>query len=180
MRAGGLLRGWLLLGSLQVATLLASGSVVGIAPAFAQVPSCGDPPIVADESLKGTIDGKANLLSRYLGHAELGGKLETAKTDIFSKYPKAGEARGLAYFQYVMCSLLMSDHSLTTREKVDEWMRVKAVLQPDQPTNDRGGPAKAGGATGNAGKPEGNYQRSDGKCSPNVNGGVSGQVNITC
>ena len=122
---------------------------------------------MADETLKGTIQGKANMLTRFFGQAELGGQLETARTDIFSRYPRAEQARGIAYLQYVMCSLLSADQDLSTHDKINELMRIKEILQPQAK------PAEA------AHEPRGG-QNSSGPCSPNTQGGISGSVTITC
>jgi hypothetical protein len=131
---------------------------------------CGDPPPVADEELKGTINGKANLLTKYFGQAELGGQVETARRDIFHKYPQAEAARGLAYFQYVVCSLLYEDNKLSTRQKLDEWSKIKDTLRPDRadaPSRTQAAPAPT------------IHQQSSGKCSPNT-ADVHGNVTISC
>src|SRR6185312_11976406 len=70
-----------------VTTFLAS-------PAVGQAqPSCGDPPRVDDQSLKGDLEGKAKFLSSLVGDANLKGQIESARTDIFSKYPNASATR---------------------------------------------------------------------------------------
>ncbi|MEM9452039.1 MAG: hypothetical protein AAGA75_26420 [Cyanobacteria bacterium P01_E01_bin.6] len=85
--------------------------------------ACGDPPPVSDEKLKGEIKGQAKFLSGFLGGAELGGEIETSRNEIFSRYPP-GE-RSNAYFEYQVCLLLMSDDSLTTREKLMELREIR-------------------------------------------------------
>jgi hypothetical protein len=132
---------------------------------------CGDPPPVVNESLKGNITGRANLLTRYFGHAELTGEVETARNDIFSNYPRAEIARGMAYFQYVMCSLLDEDKSLSTREKLNEWSKVKDILRPERvrdPSSKSQPPASPDV-----------HQQSSGKCSPNT-ADIHGNISITC
>ena len=59
-------------------------------------PSCGDPPRVDDQRLKAEINGDVQVLSRRIGGAGLKSQLETARSDIFSKYPDADEARSNA------------------------------------------------------------------------------------
>ena len=152
---------FLLIGSLALLLLLRP--VVSRAAPI----DCGGPPPVADETLKGTIQGKANMLTQFFGQAELGGQLEAARTDIFSRYPQAERARGIAYLQYVMCSLLAADQSLSIHDKIDELMRIKEILQPETK------PAEA------VHEPHGG-QSSTGACSPNTQGGVSGSMTITC
>lgn len=91
--------------------------------AYSQAGQCGDPPPVQDETLKGEIAGKAQFLSRFLGDAALTGKIETARSEIFSKYPY-GE-RSNAYFQYQVCILLMQDTSMSTIQKLDELKKIQ-------------------------------------------------------
>jgi hypothetical protein len=51
---------------------------------LAQVAVCGDPPPVANEALKGEIEEKTQLLSRFIGHASLAGRIEASRQEIFS------------------------------------------------------------------------------------------------
>jgi len=95
---------------------------------LAQASVCGDPPPVANETLKGEIAGKAQILSKYLGNAQLSGQIETSRTEIFSKYPNADE-RGNAYFEYQVCILLMNDKKMTTQEKLAELQKIRREFQ---------------------------------------------------
>jgi len=92
--------------------------------AIAQVAVCGDPPPVANEELKGEIEGKAQFLSRFLGDASLAGRIETSRQEIFSQYPDQDE-RSDAYFEYMFCVLIMNDQDMTTKQKIDELKEVK-------------------------------------------------------
>lgn len=108
---------------------MALASQVAIAHAH---PICGDPPPVADESLKADVAGKAQLLSRFIGDASLTGQIETQRTDIFSRYRNTSE-RSDAYFEYEMCVLLMDDQSLSGAEKRSELIRIRqSFAQPVQ------------------------------------------------
>jgi hypothetical protein len=78
---------------------------------------CGEVPLIADESLKAEIEGKARLLSRYLGDAALSGQIETSRKDIFAKYPNAQKARADAALEYQMCEYLKQDKTLSPLEK---------------------------------------------------------------
>jgi hypothetical protein len=80
-------------------------------------PSCGEPPRVDDLTLKGDLEGKAQFLSKLVGNADLKGKIEAVRTDIFSKYPNAGEAHSDAYLEYMFCSFVLSDPKLSGKEK---------------------------------------------------------------
>lgn len=86
---------------------------------------CGTPPPVADESLKGQIKGKAQLLTKYLGGAELTGQVETSRTEIFSKYPDAEESRWNSFFQYQVCMLIMLDKSTTSAQKLNSLKEIQ-------------------------------------------------------
>jgi hypothetical protein len=83
----------------------------------AKQPSCGHPPRVDDQSLKGDLEGKAKFLSSLVGDAGLKGRIETARTDILSKYPNADKTRSDAYLQYMLCSFVLSDPKLSAQEK---------------------------------------------------------------
>ena len=72
---------------------------------------CGTPPPDQfkeenSESIKGDLTGKANLLSSYVGKAELGGKIEAARKEVFAKYPDANTAYLDRYFAYMFCFVL--------------------------------------------------------------------------
>jgi hypothetical protein len=97
---------WLVLGAVAVAQ-----------------PSCGDPPRVDDQTLKGDLEGKAKFLSSLVGDANLKGQVETARIDIFSKYPNAGSARSDAYLEYMFCSFVLSDPKWSPQE------RFRAILE---------------------------------------------------
>lgn len=101
---------------------------IWVSPAFSQ-DSCGDPPPVANESLKGEIKGKAHLVSKFLGDAELSGKIEKSRTEIFSKYPEAESSRANAFFEYQVCVLLFADTKMSTIQKLEELKKVHREFQ---------------------------------------------------
>lgn len=113
--------------------------------AFAQSSSqCGDPPRVDDEQLKGQIAGRAKLLSGYVGGAELTGNIDLARKDIFSKSSEGLKSRADAYLQFQVCQLVMTDKQLSTKEKIDELLRVRQSFdRPIAPTEQ----SMAGGVT---------------------------------
>ena len=102
-------------------------------------PSCGDPPRVDDQSLKGTLEGKAKLLSNMIGNANLKGELETARTDVFSKYPQADRTRSEAYLEYMLCSFVLSDPKLSAQDKLKA---IQEFRQQGHSDDDRGSPGK--------------------------------------
>jgi hypothetical protein len=107
-------------------------------------PSCGDPPRVDDHTLKGDLEGKAKLLSSLVGDTNLKGKIETARTDIFSKYPNAGPARSDAYLEYMFCSFVLTDPKLSAQEKfhaIQEFRQRTAQPAPQASTLGEQSPA---------------------------------------
>lgn len=95
---------------------------------------CGDPAPVADDSLRGEIEGEAHVLSRLIGSAELAGEIQTSRTEIFSRYPEAEKSRSNSYFEYMMCVTIMDDKELSTREKLDELIRVRNAFREPEMT----------------------------------------------
>lgn len=89
---------------------------------------CGEPPPVANEMLKGSIVGKAEFISKFLGGAELSGVIEKSKTDLFSSFPDADESRANAFLLYQVCIYLKEDASLSTRAKIAELLRARAAI----------------------------------------------------
>lgn len=96
---------------------------------------CGDPPPVADETIKGDLRGEAQLLSRYLGKAELGGQFETSRREIFSRYRNIDE-RSEAYFEYQVCILIMNDDELSNHEKINELRKIRREKKSSEPMSD--------------------------------------------
>jgi hypothetical protein len=111
---------------------LALAAVVAILPLASegQQPSCGDPPRVDDQSLKGDLEGKAKFLSSLVGDASLKGQIETARTDIFSKYPNADRTRSDAYLEYMLCSFVLTDPKLSPQEKLRAIQEFRAAGSP--------------------------------------------------
>lgn len=81
---------------------------------------CGLPPPVQDESLKGELDGKARFLSGLIGKAELGGNIQTTKTEIFHKYPKADNSRTNAYLVYMFCTFAKVDREFNKKPLMEK------------------------------------------------------------
>jgi hypothetical protein len=96
---------------------------VGSQGALSEEKLCGEPPPVADESLKGDIKGKAQVLSKFLGDASISGQIESTRKEIFSKYP-SGE-RYDAYLQYQVCVFLMQDKAMSTEKKLEELRKMQ-------------------------------------------------------
>jgi hypothetical protein len=118
-----------------VATISAWLAVYAVAQTQPQT-SCGDPPRVDDQTLKGDLEGKAQFLSKLVGDAGLKGRIEAARTDIFSKYPNAGTTRSDAYLEYMFCSFVLGDAKLSGQEKfraIQEYRQASAQPVPAAP-----------------------------------------------
>lgn len=103
----------------------------------ADVTLCGEVPPTTNLTLKGDVEGKTQLLSKFLGSAELSGEIEAARTEIFSKYPDPNE-RLNAYFQYQFCVLLMSNEDMSTREKIEELKQIRREFAKPIRANEKG------------------------------------------
>lgn len=93
--------------------------------ASAETSVCGPPPVVADEKLKGEIEGQAELVLKFLGNARLSGNIQKARKDVFSNYPNADKLRTDTFFQYQFCLLLMKDDSLNDKQKREELKKMQ-------------------------------------------------------
>jgi len=129
--------------SITLAVLLA---LLPLASEAQQQPSCGDPPRVDDQSLKGDLEGKAKFLSSLVGDAGLKGQIETARTDIFSKYPNADRTRSDAYLEYMLCSFVLSDPKLSPQEKfraIQEFRQAESQPPQSSPISTKGAQSPA-------------------------------------
>lgn len=114
--------------------MLIALAIVITAPLLAHAQQCGDPPRVDDQLLKGDLEGKAKLLSSFVGDANLKGRVEAARTDIFSKYPEANQAHSDAYLQYMFCTFVLSDPKLSAQEKFQAIQEFRRPLpSPSSP-----------------------------------------------
>jgi hypothetical protein len=112
-----------------VAAVVVSIALCGVAQAQ---PSCGDPPRVDDQSLKGYLDGRAQFLSKLIGDAGLKGQIETSRTDIFSKYPNASAAHSDTYLEYMFCSFVLSDPKWDTERKFHAILEMRQTIAADE------------------------------------------------
>lgn len=128
---------------------IALAGLLAILPSASEAqeqPSCGDPPRVDDQSLKGDLEGKAKFLSSLVGDAGLKGHIETAHTDIFSKYPNADRTRSDAYLQYMLCSFVLRDPKLSAQEKlraIQEFRQADSQSPQSPPISTKGAQSPA-------------------------------------
>jgi hypothetical protein len=120
-------------------------------PTFAQTPpSCGDPPRVDDQSLKGDLEGKAKFLSSLVTDANLKGQVEAVRTDIFRNYPEASKTRSDAYLQYMFCSFVLSDTKWPTERKFQALQEFRqAQTSPSVSTSGSQSPGVISGGDAN-------------------------------
>jgi len=111
-------------------------SLVTSSSAFAQASLCGDPPSVANETLKGVIDGKAKSLTGFLGGGPLSHEIEASRQEIFSSFPAAEQGRANAYLEYQLCLILLSDESLSTTEKLHELKKLRSEFSKPVPSDE--------------------------------------------
>lgn len=101
-------------------------AVIGIAAsssAFAQDGPCGAVPslptaIESSESIKGQLQGQANLLTKYIGNTQLGGEIQAARKNIYQSSDKFFAAQQDAYLAYLFCLALSQDRNLSTVDKL--------------------------------------------------------------
>lgn len=91
--------------------------------ASAQRLNCGSPPTLDQriqnaETIKGDLQGKAQFLSKYIGSADLGGRIEATKAELYAQSPEYYPAQQEAYLSYLFCSILADDTKLDTLAKL--------------------------------------------------------------
>ncbi len=105
---------------------------------FSQQFDCGSPPQLSQElqqnsTIKGELQSKAKLLSKLVGDAELGGNIESTKNSIYTQSSDFYPAQQEAYLNYVFCSIISSDESLSTQAKIEAIANIRAPFTPGKP-----------------------------------------------
>jgi hypothetical protein len=85
-------------------------------------------------STKGELEGKAKFLSSLVGNAELGGKVEAARRELYQTNDKFFAAQNDAYLAYVFCTIIMSDKGLSTQEKLKALQEFRRPLSSTETT----------------------------------------------
>jgi hypothetical protein len=109
-----------------VALLIAFVSL-GPSAAFAQTVECGPQPQFppdADNSFKLDVEGKAQLLTKFLGDAGLNGKIETTKKELQQKHQNVDKAKINEFLLWVSCQNIMHDSSLNSAQKTMEFLQI--------------------------------------------------------
>lgn len=89
----------------------------------AQHELCGPVPslpnkLKTDEGLKGQLEGRARMLSGFLGKAELGGKVEATRKELYQSSDSFFAARQDAYMAYMFCVLIIGDKTASLEAKL--------------------------------------------------------------
>lgn len=87
-------------------------SMCGLVPALPTTAS-------STQKLKRELAGQADLLSKLIGKAELGGQIETEINNIYQQSEAFFAAQSDAYLAYMFCSLVMQNNTLSIHDKID-------------------------------------------------------------
>lgn len=118
---------------LFVSLVLAAGTL----HASAQGGACGDAPMVGDERLKGELDSRASILSRFLGDMKFKGQVEIEKNDVLNRYPNADKLRLNQYFLYTVCLIIMNDPRMSAERKLEKLIEAReSIFQPSSGRSD--------------------------------------------
>jgi hypothetical protein len=100
-------------------------------PARAQSPtvSCGDAskdvPLVIEEQLRGDVEGKAQLLTKMLGSAQIKGTVDASRTELQEEHKNLDQHQIDMYYLWVSCQVIIADKNLSTPDKVKLWADVR-------------------------------------------------------
>jgi hypothetical protein len=112
-------------------------SIAFNSPAFSDDAVCGPAPALpttaeSSESLKGQLQGQADFLSKLVGKAELDGQIEAARRNIYQNSDGFFAAQKDAYLAFVFCSVVISDRTLSTLEKIDAIKKYRETPIPNK------------------------------------------------
>lgn len=91
--------------------------------ARAQQEICGTPPSFdvrkeEADAIKGDLNGKAQALSKFLGNAELTGRIESERKTLYQTSEGSDANRKDAYLAYLFCMIIMQDKSANMNDKL--------------------------------------------------------------
>jgi hypothetical protein len=87
---------------------------------------CGQAPVVTDDSVAIAIQSAAKAVEGQAARPSFTTTLTQAKHDIFARY--ASGQRAIAYYQYVVCQIIMQDAQLSTEERLAALNKAFSVL----------------------------------------------------
>jgi hypothetical protein len=91
--------------------------------ARAQHPVCGKPPdwdikTQDTDKLKGDLEGRAQLLTKYAGGVGLSGQIQTERETLYKNTDATEARRQDAYLAYMFCVIVMDDKTLSTQDRI--------------------------------------------------------------
>jgi hypothetical protein len=93
---------------------------------------CGDQPrqLPAEQErrLGGELQGKANLLSKLMGHAELDAKVNSSRRELYQQFNNIDRATLDQKFLWTMCQHIMSNPWLSFDQKYIDYTQVYATI----------------------------------------------------
>lgn len=110
-------------------------------PVRAQV-ECGETPsqvpVSTQEQLKGDVEGKVQILTKFLPGAQIKGAVEMRKNELYQEHRNVDKYQIDMYFSWVSCQAIMHDSSLATADKMKLWTDVRNAFEPrDAPASQR-------------------------------------------
>jgi hypothetical protein len=90
-----------------------------------------DVPTLTQEQLKGDVEGKAELLTRLLGSAQLKGAVDARKMELHEQHKNLDQHQIDMYFVWVACQFI--DKTVPANEKAQAWLQMRAAFST--PTN---------------------------------------------
>jgi hypothetical protein len=71
---------------------------------------CGDAPkdipVAAQDQIKGDVEGKAQLLTKMLGSAQINGTVEASRTELYEEHKNVDQHQIDMYFMWVSCQTI--------------------------------------------------------------------------
>lgn len=129
---------------------------------------CGDVPkdvpISTQDQLKADVDGKAQLLTKLLGNAQIKGNIDSSRTELYEHHKNIDQHQIDMYYMWISCQTITSDKSISTEEKTKLLFAMYASFN-----------SKAGGELKIARNPNALYQY--GEPVAEVQGAVISQAN---
>lgn len=84
--------------------------------------ACGNAPIVSNDSTRITIYNRAQNATNHINLSDFSAVISSDKSDIFAQYPD--DERHIAYYQYIVCSIIVSDKNLSSFQKIEQINRA--------------------------------------------------------
>jgi hypothetical protein len=94
--------------------------------------SCGDAPkdvpVNTQDSLKGDVEGKAQLFTKLLGNANIKGTVDTSRTELYEHHQNLDQHQIDMMLMWVSCQTISADKNLSTPDKLKLWLEVYSAI----------------------------------------------------